>query len=166
MRHKHYDKIIPWANSVDNVVVLFKCLGGNWEPVDNPSWDVAREYRVCATQHVEVVLAKLNDPSIQLQVNDGEVWVDVDNLPRFESATYRVKPTTIRIGKYDVPAPLSKPAEEGKHYYFVNLIEPEKALLHRVNPGVPAKPLWFCHQTKEAAVLHAIALNSLTKPEQ
>lgn len=165
MRHKHADQIIPWAQSVDTTAVLFKCLDGNWEPVDDPSWDVACEYRVCAPQHVEVVLAKLNDPSVQLQVDDGGVWVDVNNLPRFEPCTYRVKPTTIRIGKYDVPAPLSKPVEEGKHYYFVNLIEPENPLLHLVNQGVPARPLWLCHQTKEAAELHAIALNSLTKPE-
>ena len=166
MRHKHYDKIIPWANSVDNVVVLFKCLGGSWEPVDNPSWDVAREYRVCAPQHVEVVLAKLNDPSVQLQVDDGNDWVDVNSLPRFEPATYRAKPTTIRIGKYAVPAPLSKPTEFGGYYYFVNLTDPEDALLNRSLANVLHKPLWFCHQTKEAAVLHAIALNSLTKPEQ
>ena len=165
MRHKHHDCIMQWANDVDNVIVLFKCLGGSWEPIDNPSWDVACEYRVCAPQHVEVVLAKLNDPSVQLQVDASNEWVDVNNLPRFESATYRVKPTTIRIGNYDVPAPLSKPMGEGTHYYCVNLIEPEKALIHLVYPGVPARPLWLCHQTKEAAELHAIALNSLTKPE-
>lgn len=75
-------------------------------------------------------------------------------------------PKTIRIGEYDVPEPVREPLEDGKEYWGVDPTATELAWSYKWNNA------GFCnlmlrrgliHLTKEAAVIHAKALLSLTK---
>lgn len=79
---------------------------------------------------------------------------------------YRVKPKTIRIGEYDVPAPMTvAPAIGAPYYAAVNISK----ILYSASlwGGTPMEMLWLqygiLHSTKEAAILHTTALLSLTK---
>ena len=97
-------------------------------------------------------------------------WVDVSADILFnENLQYRLKPEppkTIRIGEYDVPEPVREPLEEDKEYWGVDPMAQELAWKYKWHNAL------FCnlrlrrgliHLTKEAAVIHAKALLSLTK---
>ena len=103
----------------------------------------------------------------QVQVSGG-IWLSAAaELPFRAEYAYRLKPArTIRIGKYDVPEPVREPLEDDKEYWGVDLMAEELAWKYKWNNAV------FCnlmlrrgliHLTKEAAVIHAKALLSLTK---
>ena len=73
---------------------------------------------------------------------------------------------TIRIGEYDVPEPVREPLEDDKEYWGVDPMAEEFAWNYKWHNAA------FCnlrlrrgliHLTKEAAVIHAKALLSLTK---
>ena len=102
--------------------------------------------------------------------NDSCVWKAIHLPVRFYShMEYRLKPEppkTIRIGEYDVPEPVREPLEDDKEYWGVDPMAEELAWKYKWNNAL------FCnlmlrrgliHLTKEAAVIHAKALLSLTK---
>jgi hypothetical protein len=93
-------------------------------------------------------------------------WRDCNEPPTWANDfEYRRKPRTIRIGEFDVPEPMRKAPMYDSDYFFPATLNgslydttswdgystDERRLLNGV-----------CHATKEAAILHAIALISLT----
>ena len=106
----------------------------------------------------------------ELRLNDSCVWEAIHFPLRFYSdVEYRIKPEppkTIRIGEYDVPEPVREPLEDDKEYWGVDPMAEELAWKYKWKNAL------FCnlrlrrgliHLTKEAAVIHAKALLSLTK---
>ena len=131
-----------------------------------------------AHPHAELMMeyAKIarttNKPWTHFEVrqNDSCVWEAIHLPVRFYShMEYRLKPEppkTIRIGEYDVPEPVRQPLEDDKEYWGVDPMAEELAWKYKWNNAL------FCnlmlrrgliHLTKEAAVIHAEALLSLTK---
>ena len=97
-------------------------------------------------------------------------WVDVSAAILFnENLQYRLKPEppkTIRIGEYDVPEPVREPLEKDTEYWIVHfslavLANRFKWYSDEFDNRVLKNGL--IHLTKEAAVIHAKALMSLTK---
>ena len=105
----------------------------------------------------------------EVRQNDSRVWEAIHQPVRFYShMEYRLKPEpkTIRIGEYDVPEPVREPLENGTTCWCVDPMVGELVWNYKWNNAV------FCnlmlrrgliHLTKEAAVIHAEALLSLTK---
>ena len=106
----------------------------------------------------------------EVRQNDSCVWEAI-HLPVcfYSHMEYRLKPEppkTIRIGEYDVPEPVREPLEDDKEYWGVDPMAEELAWNYKWHNAA------FCnlrlrrgliHLTKEAAVIHAKALLSLTK---
>lgn len=97
-------------------------------------------------------------------------WVDVSADILFnENLQYRLKPEppkTIRIGEYDVPEPVREPLEDDKEYWGVDPTAEELAWKYKWNNALFCNLMFrrgLIHLTKEAAVIHAKALLSLTK---
>ena len=97
-------------------------------------------------------------------------WVDVSAAILFnENLQYRLKPEppkTIRIGEYDVPEPVREPLEDDKEYWGVDPTATELAWSYKWNNALFCNLMFrrgLIHLTKEAAVIHAKALLSLTK---
>ena len=102
--------------------------------------------------------------------NKSAVWEAIyAPMAFYDNMEYRLKPEppkTIRIGEYDVPEPVREPLEEDKEYWGVDPMAEELAWKYKWHNAL------FCnlrlrrgliHLTKEAAVIHAKALLSLTK---
>ena len=102
--------------------------------------------------------------------NKSAVWEAIyAPMPFYDNMEYRLKPEppkTIRIGEYDVPEPVREPLEEDKEYWGVDPMAEELAWKYKWSNAL------FCnmrlrrgliHLTKEAAVIHAKALLSLTE---
>ena len=73
---------------------------------------------------------------------------------------------TIRIGEYDVPEPVREPLEDDKEYWGVDPMAEELAWKYKWNNALFCNLMFrrgLIHLTKEAAVIHAKALLSLTK---
>ena len=95
-------------------------------------------------------------------------WYDIGthNCVLVKGAKYRIKPKTIRIGEYDVPEPMREMPARDTDYYIACITT---SGLHGVATWVcDAQDIeWFnlgvVHSTKDAAVLHAKALLSLTE---
>lgn len=97
-------------------------------------------------------------------------WLDVSAAILFnENLQYRLKPEppkTIRIGEYDVPEPVREPLEDDKEYWGVDPMAEELAWKYKWNNALFCNLMFrrgLIHLTKEAAVIHAKALLSLTK---
>jgi hypothetical protein len=78
------------------------------------------------------------------------------------------KPKTIRIGEYDVPEPCREPLVTGTRYYVAYLGNPNDPFCFRWNDysaDNSALDGGVVHLDKEAAILHAKALLSLTAME-
>lgn len=106
----------------------------------------------------------------EVRQNDSCVWKAIHLPLRFYShMEYRLKPEppkTIRIGKYDVPEPVREPLECGQVYFIPDLVELRFVQEFSWQGHVSDKLFLRCgliHLTKEAAVIHAKALISLTK---
>ena len=106
----------------------------------------------------------------ELRRKKSAVWEAIyAPIPFYDNVEYRLKPEppkTIRIGEYDVPEPVREPLEDDEEYWCVDLTAEEFAWMYKWNNAI------FCnlmlrrgliHLTKEAAVIHAKALLSLTK---
>jgi hypothetical protein len=106
----------------------------------------------------------------EVRRNKSAVWEAIYAPMRFyDGIEYRLKPEppkTIRIGEYDVPEPVREPLEDDKEYWGVDPMAEEFAWNYKWHNAA------FCnlrlrrgliHLTKEAAVIHAKALLSLTK---
>ncbi|MGL5289214.1 MAG: hypothetical protein ACRC9N_06945 [Aeromonas sp.] len=100
-----------------------------------------------------------------IEVCAGESWVDVrDCMTDFQ---FRIKPLTIRIGEFEVPAPMSVAPEPGTWYFIPSLLNPEldpiskkwvgcERDMHNLRSGL-------AHHTEEAAAQHRAALASFTE---
>ena len=91
-----------------------------------------------------------------VQITSGQVQETSDFEP----------PKTIRIGEYDVPEPVHEPLEKGTEYWIAHFSLEELAnrfkwYSDKFDNRVLENGL--IHLTKEAAVIHAKALLSLTK---
>ena len=106
----------------------------------------------------------------EVRRNKSAVWEAIyAPMPFYGNMEYRLKPEppkTIRIGEYDVPEPVREPLEDDKEYWGVDPMAEEFAWNYKWHNAA------FCnlrlrrgliHLTKEAAVIHAKALLSLTK---
>ena len=106
----------------------------------------------------------------EVRRNKSAVWEAIyEPTPFYDNMEYRLKPEppkTIRIGEYDVPEPVREPLEDDKEYWGVDPMAEELAWKYKWHNAL------FCnlrlrrgliHLTKEAAVIHAKALLSLTK---
>ena len=106
----------------------------------------------------------------EVRRNKSAVWEAIyAPMPFYGNMEYRLKPEppkTIRIGEYDVPEPVREPLEDDKEYWGVDPMAEELAWKYKWKNAL------FCnlrlrrgliHLTKEAAVIHAKALLSLTK---
>ena len=106
----------------------------------------------------------------EVRQNDSCVWEAIHLPVSFYShMEYRLKPEppkTIRIGEYDVPEPVREPLEKDTEYWIA----------HFSLEGLANRFKWYSdkfdnrvlksgliHLTKEAAVIHAEALLSLTQ---
>ena len=106
---------------------------------------------------------------IDVQPETVLIWMGQKPSHLFEAnralLSIRVKPSTIRIGDYDVPEPMRVAPEEGTTYYFVHLDKFDNYDYHDWDGGVFDTNMLskgICHLTKEAADIHAAALLSLT----
>ena len=91
-----------------------------------------------------------------VQITSGQVQETSDFEP----------PKTIRIGEYDVPEPVREPLEDDKEYWIADF--KLTTLADRFKWYNDKFDNWMLkngliHLTKEAAVIHAKALLSLTK---
>lgn len=99
--------------------------------------------------------------------NQGAQWFDRPDV-QFDAPPeyYRVKPKTIRIGDYDVPEPLRVQPKYGDNYFAAWPTAVDHCNEYRWANDQTDERLFvrgLCHATKEAAVLHAKALLSLTQ---
>ena len=106
----------------------------------------------------------------ELRQNDSCVWEAI-HLPVcfYSHMEYRLKPEppkTIRIGEYDVPEPVREPLEKDTEYWIAHFSLAELANRFKwYSDQFDNRVLknGLIHLTKEAAVIHAKALMSLTK---
>lgn len=97
----------------------------------------------------------------------NDSWDQCEYAPNWVvNFEYRRKPRTIRIGEFDVPEPMRAAPKEGSSY-FIPATDAVRMLEHESfwdGDDIDASRLsrGICHATKEAAILHAIALISLT----
>ena len=106
----------------------------------------------------------------EVRQNDSCVWEAIYvPIPFYDNMEYRLKPEppkTIRIGEYDVPEPVREPLEDDKEYWGVDPMAEELAWKYKWNNALFCNLMFrrgLIHLTKEAAVIHAKALLSLTK---
>ena len=111
-----------------------------------------------------VVLVSGAGGGLNMHMRDGSYNEKPDN-PKDIIGMWSDPPKTIRIGEYDVPDPVREPLEKDTEYWGVDPMAEELAWKYKWNNAL------FCnlmlrrgliHLTKEAAVIHAKALMSLT----
>ena len=102
--------------------------------------------------------------------NDSCAWEAIHLPVSFYShMEYRLKPEppkTIRIGEYDVPEPVREPLENGAACWYPKLSNIDLIdgyIWCNDDTDVRMLSNGLIHLTKEAAVIHAKALLSLTK---
>lgn len=125
----------------------------------------AKTFQEWAKGILPIVQAAANGELIEVMKSDG--WeAKAEHLGFNTYDTYRIKPKTIRIGEYDVPEPLREMPALYTDYYIACI----------TTSGLYGVATWVCdaqdiewfnlgvvHNTKDAAVLHAKALLSLTE---
>lgn len=123
----------------------------------------AKTFQYWAKEILPVVQAAADGAVIEREF--GGVWYEYHNNALGYGYTYRVKPKTIRIGEYDVPEPMQEIPARGTTYYVVDTVAPGSPREYTWVDD-PADIGWFnlgiLHSTRDAAVLHAKALLSLT----
>jgi hypothetical protein len=129
----------------------------------------AKTFQEWAKEILPIVQAAANGEIVQGRFDgDCSDWEDSEQdweVLRM-SCEYRVKPKTIRIGEYDVPEPMREmPAPDTKYYVAdtVSPSSPREFLWRRDSADINWFNLGIVHSTKDAAVLHAKALLSLTE---
>ena len=129
----------------------------------------AKTFQDWAKEILPIVQAAANGEVIQGRfMGDCSGWEDSQHdweVFRM-SCEYRIKPKTIRIGEYDVPEPMREIPARGTTYYVVDTVTPNSPRKYAW-AGDTADIGWFnlgiLHSTRDAAVLHAKALLSLTE---
>ncbi len=102
---------------------------------------------------------------ISMHMRDGSYDEGHDN-PKDIIGMWSDPPKTIRIGEYDVPEPVREPLEKDTEYWITNFSLEELACSFKwYSDKFDNRVLknGLIHLTKEAAVIHAKALLSLTK---
>ena len=102
---------------------------------------------------------------IIMYMRDGSYDKKPDN-PKNIIGMWSDPPKTIRIGEYDVPEPVREPLEDDKEYWGVEPTSKALAWKYTWNNAFFCNLMFrrgLIHLTKEAAVIHAKALLSLTK---
>ena len=156
-----FAETVEWRNSLQ----LYPLAEANKVPA------AAHPHAGLMMKYAEIAQTK-DKPWTHFEVrqNDSCVWEAI-HLPVcfYSHMEYRLKPEppkTIRIGEYDVPEPVREPLEDDKEYWGVDPTATELVWNCKWNNA------GFCnlmlrrgliHLTKEAAVIHAKALLSLTK---
>lgn len=115
-----------------------------------------------------VITGLANGETIQLFI-DGK-WEDKSN-PSFDSApeNYRIKPKTININGFEIPAPLREPPKAGTSIYIplVTSTSGGSPYMMTAWSGTAAHleylRLGLVHSTPEAATAHVKALRSFTE---
>jgi len=109
------------------------------------------------------VIASSNGEVVQASCDNGHSWFDMSECERsdqalqfdFDDYDYRIKPRTIKIGDFDVPEPMRTDIGIGNKYFTPSLASAcrDYELLRN----------GLCHETSEAAEVHAKALIALTR---
>lgn len=124
----------------------------------------AKTFQDWAKEILPIVQAAANGAVIEFK-QEG-VWCEKTHNDLCYDYEYRVKPKTIRIGEYNVPEPMREIPALGTTYYVVDTVTP-RAPRKYTWAGDPADMGWFnlgiIHSTRDAAILHAKALFSLTE---
>ena len=124
----------------------------------------AKTFQDWAKEILPIVQAAANGAVIEFK-QDG-VWYEKTHNDLCYDDEYRIRPSTIRIGEYDVPEPLREMPARGTTYYVVDTVTPQSPQKYTW-VGDTSDTGWFnlgiLHSTSDAAVLHAEALLSLTK---
>ena len=124
----------------------------------------AKTFQDWAKEILPIVQAAANGAVIEFK--QAGVWYEKAHNDLCYDYEYRVKPKTIRIGKYDVPEPLREMPTLGTDYYITDIASNS---LYGVATWVcdVEDITWFnrgmVHSTKDAAICHAKALLSLTE---
>lgn len=124
----------------------------------------AKTFQDWAKEILPIVQAAANGAVIEFK--QGGVWYEKTHNYLCYDYEYRIRPNTIRIGEYDVPEPLREMPAWGTTYYVVDTVTPKSPRKYTW-VGDTADIGWFnlgiLHSTRDAAVLHAEALLSLTE---
>ncbi|MDE9504589.1 hypothetical protein, partial [Xenorhabdus bovienii] len=92
----------------------------------------------------------------------GEICFNVD-----ANKKYRLKPRTIRIGKFDIPEPVREPLENEQRYYYPSISDDDAWYRSSVWEGDSYDNAQLqrglIHLDHESAEIHAQALISLTR---
>lgn len=124
----------------------------------------AKTFQDWAKEILPIVEAAANGADIEFK--QAGVWYEKTHNDLCYDYEYRVKPKTIRIGEYDVPEPMREMPALGTTYYVVHVVTPNSPKEYAW-VGDIADIGWFnhgiLHSTRDAAVLHAKALLSLTE---
>lgn len=124
--------------------------------------------------YAEILQAIINGEEIQYYHEADDEWVTQSSeltlqeiaSGEFIPQEYRVKSSAIKIGDFDVPEPMQKAPEAGKHYYVPALsyaVGYETVVWEGCEFDQRHLEGGLAHSTKEAAALHSKALISLTK---
>ena len=118
-------------------------------------------------EYTLVVLVSGAGGGLNMHMRDGNYYNEKPDNPKDIIGMWEEPPKTIRIGEYDVPEPVRKPLEDDdKEYWGVDLMAEELACKYKWNNALFCNLMFrrgLIHLTKEAAVIHAKALLSLTK---
>ena len=119
---------------------------------------------------IDIMRAWLDGETVEESLSSGR-WVEIGGPDKVRSAVfedyrvYRIKPRTIRIGKYDVPEPEREAPMYGQKYYVPSITSEDRVstrdwIKHSTDFSLLSSGL--IHLTIEAAETHAKALLSLT----
>ena len=124
----------------------------------------AKTFQDWAKEILPIVLAAANGAVIEFK--HGGAWYEKTHNDLCCDYEYRIRQNTIRIGEYDVPEPLREMPARCTTYYVVDTVTPKLPRKYTW-VGDTADIGWFnlgiLHSTRDAAVLHAEALLSLTE---
>ena len=128
--------------------------------------DTARLNNFVSVYRDEYTLVVIVDGcGLNMHMRDGSYDEGHDN-PKDIIGMWSDPPKTIRIGEYDVPEPVREPLEDDKEYWIAYFSLAELANNFKwYSDKFDNRALknGLIHLTKEAAVIHAKALLSLTK---
>ena len=113
-----------------------------------------------------VVLVSGASGGLNMHMRDGNYYNEKPDNPKDIIGMWEEPPKTIRIGEYDVPEPVRERLEDDKEYWGVDPTAEELAWKYKWNNAFFCNLMFrrgLIHLTKEAAVIHAKALLSLTK---
>ena len=122
------------------------------------------EFQEWCKEILPIVQAAANGETIEYALTTDGWWPkEHTNISKGEK--YRIKPSNIRIGEYDVPEPCREPLEKGDLYWVATLDvgSPLPGYTWRDNRiDTILLSRGIIHRTQEAANIHSKALISLT----